>query len=187
MGAWDELDTELTVVNDISSLDELIDICNSEPEFADIFEPAIKTAEAYKEAIHDGSAEGLLITAERLGSRESRYATEKKYRAKNSRASGRLASSIQVEGSEFEYVVGTDIDEIYPLCVELGRGEVEPIPPKKRLRFYGKDGYLIYPLKVSSADPYPFVKPAFESVVKMIEKDGFGVFKSVCFKMDKVK
>ena len=187
MGSHEELDTELTVSNDVSALDELIDFCN-DSEFADLFEPAIEIAEQYKEAIDEGSKEGLLITANRLMSRESRYATDPSHRAQDSNASGLLASSITVDAySEYQYVVGTSIDHIYPLCVEYGRGEVHPIPPNKRLRFYGKGGYLIFPLMSSEAPPYPFVQPAYDEIVDMIEGEGFGVFREVCNRMDNVR
>ncbi len=185
MGTWDELDTELTVDNDVSALDDLIDAC-SDSEFGDIFADVEKIAEELKTAVDEGSKDGLEITAKRLMSRESRYASDKSHRAENSRASGVLASSIQVEGSDYQYIVGTNLQHFYPLCVEFGRGEVHPIPPKKRLRFYGEGGYLIYPLFSSSAEPYPFVEPAFEEVVNLIEGQGFGVFREVCSRMDDV-
>lgn len=185
MGAWEELDTELTVVNDVSALDDIINECNG--EFSEIFEDAVKTAEELKKAIDDGSKEGLEITANRLMSRESRYATDPSHRAENSRASGLLASSIQVEAhSEYQYVVGTSLEHFYPLCVEYGRSEVYPNPPNTRLRFYGQDGYLIYPLMSNAAPPYPFVQPAFEEIVDLIEGQGFGVFREVCDRIEDV-
>ena len=73
MGTWEQLDTELSVTNDTSALDELIEFCNSDSDFADLFEPAVRMAEGYKEAIEEGSKTGIHITAERLMSRESRY------------------------------------------------------------------------------------------------------------------
>ena len=184
MGAWEELDTELTVVNDVSALDDIINECNG--EFSEIFEDAVKTAEELKKAIDDGSKEGLEITANRLMSRESRYATDSSHRAENSRASGKLASSITVEGGGYHYTVGTTIDEIYPMSVEYGRGEVHPIPPNTRLRFYGQDGYLIYPLMSAEAPPYPFVQPAYDEVVELVEGEGFGVFREVCKNIEDV-
>ena len=51
MGAWDELDTELTVVNDVSALDDIVKECGG--EFADIFEEVIKDANDLKTAISD--------------------------------------------------------------------------------------------------------------------------------------
>lgn len=185
MGTWEELDTELLVSNDVSALDDLANECGG--EFADIFEEVIKDANDLKTAIDEGSKEGILITANRLMSRESRYATDSSHRAENSRASGVLASSIQVEAySEYQYVVGTDLPHFYPLCVEYGRDEVHPIPPNTRLRFYGEGGYLIYPLMSSEAPPYPFVQPAYDEVVELIEGQGFGVFREVCERMDNV-
>ena len=184
MGAWDELDTELTVVNDVSALDDIVKECNG--EFADIFQEVIQDAETLKTAIDEGSQLGLEITANRLMSRESRYATDSSHRAENSRASGRLASSITVEGGGYQYTVGTTIDEIYPMSVEYGRGEVHPIPPNTRLRFYGQDGYLIYPLMSAEAPPYPFVQPAYDEVVELVEGEGFGVFREVCKNIEDV-
>ena len=184
MGAWDELDTELTVVNDVSALDDIINECNG--EFADIFQEVIQDAGNLKEAIDEGSQIGLEITADRLMSRESRYATDSSHRAENSRASGKLASSITVEGGGYQYTVGTTIDEIYPMSVEYGRGEVHPIPPNTRLRFYGQDGYLIYPLMSAEAPPYPFVQPAYDEVVELVEGKGFGVFIEVCGNIEKI-
>ncbi len=185
MGAWDELDTELTVVNDVSALDDLCDVCN-DSEFGDIFEDVKEIAENLKTAVDEGSKDGLEITAKRLMSREQRYASDKSHRAEDSRASGLLASSIQIEGSDYQYTVGTSISEIYPMSVEYGRSEVHPNPPNTRLRFYGKDGYLIYPLFSSEAPPYPFVQPAYDEIVDLIEGQGFGVFREVCSRMDDV-
>ena len=185
MGTFEELDTELLVSNDVSALDDIISECSG--EFADLFQDTIKDANELKKAIDEGSKEGLLITANRLMSRESRYATDPSHRAKDSRASGLLASSIQVDAySEYQYVVGTNLQDFYPLCVEYGRDEVHPIPPNKRLRFYGKEGYLIYPLMTAEAPPYPFVQPAYEEIVELIEGQGFGVFREVCDRMDDV-
>ncbi len=184
MGAWDELDTELTVSNDVSALDDIVNECSG--EFAEIFEDTLQTVEQLKVAIDEGSQDGLEIVANRLMSRESRYATEPSHRAENSRASGKLASSITVEGGGYQYVVGTTIDEIYPMAVEYGRGEVHPIPPNTRLRFYGKEGYLIYPLMTSEAPPYPFVQPAFEEIVDLVEGQGLGVFREVCDRIEDV-
>ena len=185
MGNWDELDTELSVSNDTSSLDDLIEICNSDSDFADLFEPAIRMAEGYKEAIDEGSKMGIHITAERLKDKESRHASNPE---EHPNAQGILASSIQIEAqSEYQYLVGTSITHFYPLCVEFGRGEVHPIPPTTRLRFYGKDGYLVYPLMSKEAPARPFVEPAFDETISLIEGSGFGVFREVCKEMDKVK
>lgn len=185
MGNWDELDVELLVANDVSALDDLIDVCNADSDFADIFEPAIRMAEGFKEAVDEGSKLGIQITAEKLKDKESRHASNP---SEHPNAQGLLASSIQIEAySEYQYIVGTSITHFYPLCVEFGRGEVHPIPPNTRLRFYGKDGYLIYPLMSKEAPARPFVQPAFDETISLIENSGFGVFREVCKEMDKVK
>ena len=172
MGAWDELDTELTVVNDVSALDDIVKECNG--EFADIFQEVIQDAETLKTAIDEGSQLGLEITANRLMSRESRYATDSSHRAENSRASGKLASSITVEGGGYQYTVGTTIDEIYPMAVEYGREEAA--------RFAS----FFAGLSSAEAPPYPFVQPAYDEVVELVEGEGFGVFREVCKNIEDV-
>ena len=38
----------------------------------------------------------------------------------------------------------------------------------------------------NAAPPYPFVQPAFEEIVDLIEGQGFGVFREVCDRIEDV-
>lgn len=165
MGAWDELDTLITVD---AETDDLDDIQNLDDPYG-IFEDVIEYAGNLKEAVQTGCYKG----ADDLATRDRSFQEQALQKCKN--PSGILASSINVEdnssgGDHSEFLIGTDIQHIYPLSIEFGRGEVHPIPPKTRLRFYGEGGYLIYPLMAGKADPVPFVAPAYEKTVDISEK-----------------
>ena len=74
----------------------------------------------------------------------------------------RLLNSIDIEDeSDTSYVIGTNITEFYPLCVEKGRGEVRPIRAQY-LHWFTLSGKEIFSKYSSPAKPRPFVKPAFE-------------------------
>lgn len=177
MGAWDELDTLVTATNDTSALDELINVCNSDSDFADIFEPAIRQAEAWKTAIEDGTKQGLEITAEKMVSMEQ---TEILDTGKHPYSQGILGTSIRKEGFGDGYLIGTTINHIYPMSVEYG-ADIFPVRAKM-LRFQTIEGDIVFAPYVHQP-PKPFVQPAFERLVNLIEGEGYGVFRTVCDKM----
>ena len=189
MGAWDELDTLVTAVNDTSALDDLINVCE-DSDFADIFQPAIDTAEALKDAIEEGTEQGLLITANKMVSMEQ---TEILDTGKHPYSQGVLGTSIEAEEQGDGYLIGTTINHIYPMSIEYG-ADIYPVTASV-LRVHesqvidwdgepDEEGY--YYFKEAHIEAKPFVEPAFERLVDLIEGQGFGVFRSVCNKMDNV-
>ena len=76
---------------------------------------------------------------------------------------GDLLKSIEIEEEgDYSYVVGTNIEHFYPLCVEKGRGEVKPINAPF-LQWQNLDGSWVRTHYSSPAKPRPFVKPAYET------------------------
>lgn len=188
MGAWDELDTLVTAVNDTSALDDLINVCE-DSDFGDIFQPAIEQAEAFKTAIEEGTEQGLLITANKMVSMEQ---TEILDTGKHPYSQGVLGTSIEAEEKGDGYLIGTTINHIYPMSVEYGAdiypttASVLRVHESQVIDWDGEpdeEGY--YYFKEAHIKPKPFVEPAFERLVDLIEGQGFGVFRSVCDKMDK--
>ena len=160
MGAWDELDTEISVTLDTSGLDDLMDSL----DFDDVFEPLYETLDNLKTGLDDGSKEGVEDIANRNRSFQEQFINEV-----CDNPSGMLASSIDVEEQdEYTYLIGTMINHIYPMAVEYGRSEVYPIRAKALAFYY--DGELIFRKKVGPAKPRPFVAPAFEKTNDVAEE-----------------
>jgi hypothetical protein len=186
MGAWDELDTLIEATSDVSALDDLIEVCNSDSDFAEIFEPAVQQAEAWKTAIEEGTEQGLEVTAENLVSMEQ---TEILDTGKHPYAQGILGTSIRKEEHGNGWLVGTSITHIYPMSVEYG-ADIFPLRAKA-LAFQpdlnvwdgevNEKGFVFLPY--AHISPRPFVAPAYERMVSKIEGEGYGVFRSVCDKM----
>ena len=61
MGAWDELDTEISVTVDTTELDELLEICGG----SDIYEPLEASVNRLKKGLTDGSKEAVRDIARR--------------------------------------------------------------------------------------------------------------------------
>ena len=187
MGAWDELDTLVTAVNDTSALDDLINVCN-DSDFGDIFEPAIEQAEAFKTAIEEGTEQGLEVTANKMISMEQ---TEILNTSKHPYSQGVLGTSIEATEQGDGWLIGTTINHIYPMSVEYG-ADIYPVTASvlrvhesQLIGDYGKpdaEGFFYW--KEVHIKPRPYVQPAFERLVDLIEGEGFGVFRSVCNKMD---
>ena len=64
---------------------------------------------------------------------------------------------------DYSYVVGTNIEHFYPLCVEKGRGEVKPINAPF-LQWQNLDGSWVRTHYSRPAKPRPFVKPTYETI-----------------------
>ena len=153
MGAWDELDTNVNVIVDTSQLDALIDLLGDNP----VFKPAVDIAEKFKKGIQEGSKEGASKIANRIKSLQ-----ELMIAGNGSIFNGDLLKSIEIEEEgDYSYVVGTNIEHFYPLCVEFGRSEVRPIRAKV-LHWFTLSGDEVFSKYSSPAPPRPFVKPAFE-------------------------
>lgn len=161
MGAWEELDTEISIEVDTSDLEAILDI---DDEF-DIFEPVTKSLEKFIENIHDGSKEAVDDISDRNKSFQGQIISQV-----CDNPSGMLASSIQKEevNDGYGFIVGTIINHVYPMAVEYGRSEVYPINAKA-LAFYYK-GELIFRKRVGEAKPRPFVAPAYEKTDSIAEE-----------------
>lgn len=161
MGAWDELDTLISVDVDTTDLD---DLSNLDDPYGIIKDCVVEEAEKIKKAIDEGSQKGVKFLANFNRSQQQRILQGCK------RPEGRLSSSINDEMvTPYSFLIGTSITEIYPLSIEFGRGPVYPKPPRTRLRFYGEDGYLIYPKMAGPAQARPYVAPAYEDTSEIAE------------------
>lgn len=156
MGAWDELDIEISVHLDTTELDDVINFIESEhPDGA---------LDGHKEVaiqLKHGWEEGSKRAVEDIANRNRSFQDQVIWDVCDN-PSGMLASSIDVEAiDEYTYLVGTRINHIYPMALEFGRGPIEPINAKA-LAFYSDTGELIFRKRVGEAKPRPFVAPAYE-------------------------
>ena len=160
MGAWSELDTEISVDVDTSDLEKILDLD------ADIFEPVQETVEKLIQNIHDGSKEGVEDISTRNRSFQQQIIMEV-----CDNPSGMLASSIQEEdiNNGYGFIVGTIINHIYPMSVEYGRKGFSAKPPRKALAFY-LNGELVFRKSVGEAKPRPFVAPAYDKTKQIAEE-----------------
>lgn len=169
MGSWEELDTEISVIVDNSELDNMVESLNDEDG---VFEPLYDIVENLKSGIEEGSKKGVADLARRNKSFQEQYITK---RCKHQ--TGRLQSSIQEEEIEggFGYIVGTIIDEIYPMSVEYG-ADIYPVNGQA-LRFPApadwdgptdEDGFVY--LKEAHQEPRPFVAPAYVDTNSIAEE-----------------
>ena len=159
MGAWDELDTLITIDVDTSELNEASSVLDDyfTTELADYFNDLTEDMET-------GSRKVVEDLATRNRSFQQQIINDV-----CDNPSGMLASSIQEEAQdEYTYLIGTIINDIYPLCVEKGRGPVYPINAQA-LAFYSSDGELIFRKSVGLAKPRPFVAPAFERTLDITD------------------
>ena len=166
MGAWDELDTEITIDVDTSDLEEILTLDG------EVFEPVIDTVKTLIKNIHDGSKEAV----ENISKRNKSFQQEIIGNiCKN--PTGMLQSSIhnkQINGG-YGYLVGTVINHIYPMSVNYG-ADIYP-KNKKVLRFQpppdwkgkvSKDGFVF--LKEAHQKPKPFVAPAYRRTDRIAEQ-----------------
>lgn len=160
MGAWNELDTEISVELDLTGLDNLITKYAGD----EIFDNVSEYAKVLKKGWETGAKRAVIELSNRNKSFQELYINQK---CKN--PSGMLASSIQlIKKNPFTYIVGTNINHIYPMAVEYGRKEVYPIRAKA-LAFYNEDGELIFTKKAGKAKARPFVAPAYQTTDRIAE------------------
>ena len=160
MGAWDELDTEISAELELDDLDELLDL---DDEYG-IFEPLKDIVKNMKTSIENGTKRGVKELANKDRSFQEKWINKN---CKN--PSGILASSIGYEGDDYSIIVGTVLSHIYPMSIEYGHREIYPIRAKA-LAFYGEDGELIFRKKVRETEPRPFVAPAYKDVEEITEQ-----------------
>lgn len=166
MGAWNELDTEVSVDVDTSDLEQILNLDEN------IFAPVIAKAEKLIELINDGSKEGVDDISTRNRSFQQQYVIENcKF------PTGMLSSSIQkqeIDGG-YGFIVGTIISHIYPMSVEYG-ADIYP-KTKKVLRFLAppdwdgdtdEDGFVF--LKEAHPKPHPYVAPAYDDTLKIADE-----------------
>lgn len=162
MGAWDELDTEISVEVETDELDTAIDLCD------EYFTEEIKDYLVnIKEGVDEGSKQGVQDIAVRNRSFQQQLITDL---GEHPYASGMLGSSItEEEQDEYTYLVGTRINHIYPMAVEYGRKEVVPVTAKV-LFFYALSGEPVFTKYAGPAEPRPFVAPAYEKTNNLAEE-----------------
>ena len=164
MGAWDELDTEISVEVDTTELEDLKFLLETE-DIDGIFDGAVDYVDKLITGFHEGSQEGVQDIAERNRSFQDQIISEV-----CDNPSGMLASSIYAEEvDEYTYLVGTTINHIYPMALEFGRGPVYPIRAKA-LAFYAPSGELVFRKSAGPARPRPFVAPAFDRTSQIAEE-----------------
>ena len=162
MGAWDELDVEITVEVDTSDIDTALDLCD---EY--FLEDVVEQLQHIKKGVDEGSKEGVAYIASKNRSYQEQEIVDLD---KHPYASGMLGSSINdEEQDEYTYLVGTRINHIYPMSVEYGRREVRPINAKC-LFFYSLDGDPVWTMYSGAADPNPYVQPAFEKTEQIADE-----------------
>lgn len=161
MGAWEELDTEISIDVDTSDLEQIL---NLDDEFG-ILEPVQESVNRLISNIHDGSKEAVDDISDRNKSFQEQIISEV-----CDNPSGMLASSIQKEeiNEGYGFIVGTILNHIYPMSVEYGRGPVYPIHAKALAFYY--DGELVFRKSVGPAKPRPFVAPAYEKTSIIAEE-----------------
>lgn len=162
MGAWKELDTEISIDVDTSDLEQIL---NLHDEFG-IFEPIQETVTKLIKNVHDGSKEAVEDIARRDKSFQEQIIAEK---CKN--PSGLLQSSIHAQkiNDGYGFIVGTVIKHIYPMALEFGRKPLVPVKAKA-LAFYADSGELLFRKSVGEAKPRPFVAPAYEKTSNIAEE-----------------
>ena len=162
MGAWDELDTEISVEVETDDIDNALDLCD---EY--FLEDISKYLEDIKEGVEKGSSKAVSDLATRNRSFQQQLITDL---GEHPYASGMLGSSIvEEEQDEYTWLIGTRINHIYPMAVEYGRDAVEPVN-KKVLFFYALSGEPVFTMKSGPAEPRPFVEPAFEKTESIAEE-----------------
>lgn len=162
MGAWEELDTEISVEIDTSELEEALSLCDV--NFTDEIKEEL---DKIKTGIEKGSEEGVKDIAVRNRSFQQQLITDL---GEHPYASGMLGSSITEEQQdEYTWLVGTRIAHIYPMAVEKGRKGFEA-QPGKVLWFYALSGDIVFTKKVGPAEPRPFVAPAYDKTENIAEE-----------------
>lgn len=162
MGAWDELDTEISAEVDTTELETAIGLCDE--YFTDDIREHL---EQIKKGVEKGTGEGVKDIATRNRSFQQQLITDL---GEHPYASGMLGSSIvEEEQDEYTWLVGTRINHIYPMAVEYGRGPVEPVNAKA-LFFYSLSGEPVWTKHVGPAEPRPFVAPAYDKTDNIAEE-----------------
>lgn len=161
MGAWEELDTKISVEVNTNEIDKYIDIFDN-----DYTSEIRNCLENIKKSVEKGSEEGSQQIAIFNRSIQQELITDL---SEHPYASGILGSSIQEEQIDnYTWLVGTTITHFYPLCVEYGRGEIRPVYAKV-LFFYSLSGEPVFTKYVGPAPPKPFVAPAYDRTVSESE------------------
>lgn len=153
----DELQIRVNGELQTSQIDEF-NLSSSDSEINDILSEIKNIFNNIKEDIKNGFDVGIEKIADEVKSLQEFYIT-----SNGSVKSGNLLSSIEIrQQGRNDYLIGTIITEIYPLCIENGRKEVRPVNAKV-LRWY--DGSSpVFSMYSSATKPKPFVQPSFEDI-----------------------
>ena len=162
MGKWKELETEITLHID-GSFDELIKIGQQ-----DGFQGLSGLAFQLKKGVERASSKAVSDLAKHNRSLQQRLIADTSV---HPYASGMLASSIiEQKTGEYQYLIGTRINHIYPMAVEYGRKEVRPKKPNGVLWFYSLSGEIVFTRYAGPAEPRPFVEPAYKETERIAQK-----------------
>lgn len=165
MGAWEELDTEISVDNDFTDLEGVLSL--DDPY--GIFEPVQSEIKGLINKIDTGSKNAVEDLAKRNVSFQEKWINKN---CKN--PSGVLASSIDMTGGDYSFITGTRINHIYPMSVEYG-ADIYPVTASV-LKFPAPDDWdgdvdedgFVY-LKEAHPKPHPFVAPAYDDTEDIAE------------------
>lgn len=158
MGKWKELETEITITID-GSFDELIKIGQQ-----DGFQGLSGLAFQLKKSVERAASKAAKDLAAHNRSLQQRLIADISV---HPYASGMLASSIiEQQTGEYQYLIGTRINHIYPMAVEYGRREIRP-KNAKALFFYALSGEPVWAKHVGPAEPRPFVEPAYKETERI--------------------
>ena len=162
MGAWDELDTEISAEVDTSDIDTALSLCD---EY--FLEDVTEHLNELKKGMEDGTKEGLQDIAGRNRTFQQQLITDLE---QHPYASGMLGSSITEEQQdEYTWLIGTRINHIYPMAVEYGRKGFSA-EPGKVLWFYALSGEIVFTKHVGPAKPRPYVQPAYDKTEQIAEE-----------------
>lgn len=167
-GEWhnvEELYTTVSVSSDTPDLDQIIEFNWGDSEISDLMSPLIEWAEEIRRGIEEGTIRGGELVADR-----DRSLQELTLGLHGNVASMALVQSITVkEAGDNQYLIGANVSHFYPLCIEFGRGHVEPVNVEW-LHYFTLSGVEIWSKYSRPYEAHPFVEPAYEDIVSNAEE-----------------
>lgn len=169
----EELQIKVNLETDFNSIENL-NLSSSDSEVDDILDEIKNMFLNVKSDVEQGLEEGMQTIAETIKGLQEKY-----IKINNSISTGALLNSINIEKiGKYEYLIGTSIEDIYPLTIEYGRDEVRP-KSAKVLRWYNKSGDVVFSYYSSATKPKPFVQPSFDDIENEVENILMGAISNV--------
>ena len=167
-GEWHDVEELYTIVEghtDTSDLDLIINFDWGDSEINDVMQPLVDIAKSYKEGVESGLKQSIFELADR-----DRALQELTLGLHGNVASMQLVQNIAIrKDADDVYLIGANVAHFYPLCIEFGRGHVEPVE-KEWLHYYTQSGVEIFSKYSRPYEAHPFVEPAFEDIVSNAEE-----------------